>query len=76
MKYKSIDAIIVEGNNSRELIQNLRSQAMFPEKTMTAYMEQVSANVKIDSQKIISTYSWDDFIKDLVSAEYLVLIEE
>lgn len=76
MKYKSIDGIIVEGNNSRELIQNLRSQAMFPERTMTAYMEQVKANVKIDSNKTISTENWDDFIRDLVSAEYLVLIEE
>ena len=76
MKYKSIDGIIVEGNNSIELIQNLRSQSIFPELTMTAYMEQVKSNVKIDSCKIISTENWDSFIRDLVSAEYLVLIEE
>ena len=76
MKYKSVDGIIIEGNNSRELIQNLRSQSMFPELTLTAYMNQVSANVKMDSQKVINPNTYDEFTQDLINAEYIELIEE
>lgn len=75
MKYNTIDGIIIEGNNSRELIQNLRSQSIFQYNTMSAFMKQVSDNVKIDTSNIIRAEIYDDFINDLINAGYITLQE-
>lgn len=64
----------VTASNAEEFVTNMRNSSRSTEATLQDYMVAVSDRCMIDSRKYVRTTSYDDFLQDLISFEYVTQI--
>jgi|LauGreDrversion4_2_1035121.scaffolds.fasta_scaffold1162122_2 hypothetical protein len=64
----------VTASTSEEFVTNMRNSSRSSEASLQDYMVAVSDRCMVDSRKYVRTTSYDDFLQDLITFEYVVQI--
>ncbi|QNF34343.1 hypothetical protein HUW51_17035 [Adhaeribacter swui] len=75
-KYKIFGGGLIEASSFLSLVTQMQNESFTPTDSLTQFMEETSRRCKIQRSAVIRTSSVDDFAKDLITAGFIVEIED
>lgn len=69
--YVTQDGEFIEAKDSKVLVRALRESAMFPVAGDAEFMRDVSDRIKASTGKVVRTGNADEFVEDLIAAEFV-----
>lgn len=75
-KYQTQDGAFFDAANPQELVEQLRFDSRTESEDVADFMEQTARRCKMYNRAVIRTSSCEDFVADLMAADYVKVVVE